>query len=366
MRRCSHAGRVGPFKARMWIGLWALVAAALPARADEPGDSASLGWIEARAGGTQVFLRPPAGQAVENGAIGGLYRLHEISGAGVELLGAYVSPETAVFLGDPSSPFPRAGLLSTVVVTERELTDDLLHRHALRQLLVEDLAQEKRTQVFLESERFGQEGMRIALPRLRLLAVEDSMVLEGRERLLPNKRSRISYCVEAMLSLQGKPALASMCMTKSDVGTGDMYRLEAAATTWVRLLLARNPTSEWNTRRVIESAPEQIGSTGDAATLINLRGVVRHRRQDVMLAAALLSGTLGRDAREAFTRSSERFARNVRETCGTVRDKVAATTCEAIALEQRLRALEEGLSRAAAPDVATETVQAPPARLVGT
>ncbi len=350
----------------MWIGLWALVAAALPARADEPGERASLGWSEARAGGTQVYLRPPAGQIAENGAIGGLYRLHEISGAGVELLGAYVAPETAVFLGDPSSPFPRAGLLSTVVVTERELTDDLLHRLALRQLLVEELAQEKRLHAFLESQRFGAEGLRIGLPRLRLLTVEDSVVLEGRERLLPDTGLRISYCVEALLSLQGKPALASMCMTKAAVNAGDMYRLENAATTWVRLLLARNPTREWSARRMIESAPEQIGNTGEAATLINLRSVVRHRRQDVMLAGALLSGTLEWETREAFSRSSERFATNVRETCGSVRDKVAATTCEAIALEQRLRALEDGLSRSAAPDAATETVQPPPARLIGT
>ena len=349
----------------MWIGLWALVVA-LPARADAPGERASPGWIEARAGSTQVYLRPPAGQVVENGAIGGLYRLHEISGSGVELLGAYVAPETAVFLSDPSSPFPRTGLLSTVVVTERELTDDLLNRLALRQLLVEDLAQEKRMHAFLESERFGPEGLRIALPRLRLLAVEDSMVLEARERLLPKTASRISYCVEAILSLQGKPALASMCMTKAEVGAGDMYRLETAATTWVRLLLARNPTREWSARRMIETVPEQIGSSGEAATLINLRSVVRHRRHDVMLAGALLSGTLGHEAREGFTRSSERFATNVRETCGGVRDKVAATTCEAIALEQRLRALEDGLSRAVAPDTATETVQPPPARLIGT
>lgn len=329
-------------------------------------DNTAAAWVETAAGGTIFRLSAPPGQKAESRSKAGLYRLHDISGPGVELLGAYVTPQTSQFLAD-SGTLPPPGLLSTVVVTDRELVRDPLRQDALRHILVQEMTQEKRLAAFLAAERFGLESLQVSLPRMRLLAVEDQLVMEGRERLLPGSTKRISYCVEALLSLSARPVFASMCLMKPDVTRADMHHVETVAGNWARKLLAENPTVAWN--RVNASSrggPAASELKGKTAALANLRDAVKHRSQDILVASALLWGTLASTEREAFGKSNQRFAKNVRETCGAVSDKVAASQCELLALEQRLHALDRSIARIALPEEASESVQPPTVQLIGT
>jgi hypothetical protein len=99
------------------VGMLACTLATAPARASQP-DAATL---EASVGGVVLRLVAPHGQGLAAGALAPIYRLHDLSGDGLHALGVYLSPETDAFFQTPRHALPKQGLLSTLIVTEREL-----------------------------------------------------------------------------------------------------------------------------------------------------------------------------------------------------------------------------------------------------
>ena len=193
--------------------------------------------------------------------------------------------------------------------------------------------------------------------------MEDFLILEGNERLLPESGRRISYCVEAFLALRNRPVLASTCLTKPEVSRQDMFALETAVGAWARRLLADNPSSR--SAPAIPARDVGFQPTADAQTdpaakrlaIANLRSAADHRRTDVLVAAALLSAQLPAELRARLEKSNERFSRNVASTCTSARDAALGFQCELIAFDRRLRALEQCTPQSIAPLLQTESVE---------
>ena len=345
-----------------WVVLGLALIAATPSA--QSADLARTA-IDATVGGVTLRVTSPPGQTFGVTALEPLYRLHDLSGDGLQALAVYLSPDTAQFFANSGLGLPPQGLVSTLVVTERGLDTQYVDEHALRDVLADELKQQRQLQAFLASERFGPQGLRVALPETRLLAVEDFMVIEAKERLLPESGRRISYCVEAFLGLRNRAVLASSCLTKPEVSRQDMYVLETSFSAWAKGLLADNPPSR-SAAPVKDGAlrPTADGQRSSRAdhrlATMNLHSATEHRRQDVLVASALLWAQLPADMRAGLDQSNERFGRNVGATCGPARDKALAYQCELIALERRLRALEQCSGGSIAPALEAESVEALP------
>lgn len=327
--------------------------------------------IDATLGGVTIRLNSPPGQALGATALEPLYRLHDLSGDGLRALAVYLAPDTARFLASRNQRLPAQGLVSTLIVTERGLDSQHVDERALRDVLVDELQQQRQLQAFLASQRFGPQGLRVSLPETRLLAVEDFLVLQGKERLLPESSRRISYCVEAFLGLRNRAVLASTCLTKPEVSRHDMYALEAAVTAWAKRLMADNPSlrssappaKDGGTFQPTADAPRRDIAAAKRLAIVNLRSAAEHRRQDVLVASALLWAQLPDDMRAGLDKSNERFGRNVGSKCGQTRDKEVGYQCELIAFERRLRALEQCARDSIAPALKAELVEAVPESL---
>lgn len=322
--------------------------------------------VDATIGGTAVRLTAPPGQTLGVTALEPIYLLHNVSGEGLQALAVYLTPETARFFTSRGQPLPARGLMSTLVITERVLESRHVDERSLRDVLVDELNRQRQLQAFLASQRFGSQGVRVSLPETRLLTVEDFLIVEGHERLLPQTGRRISYCVEAFLGLRNRPVLASTCLTKPEVTPKDMFALETSVTAWARKLLAENPSA-----RAASPVPATDGAFKptadmqmDAArrvALNNLRSAAEHRRSDVLVASALLSAQLPAGLRAGLDKSNERFGRNVGSACGRTQDAAEAYQCELVAFDRRLRALEQCTAASIAPALQAETVEpAPP------
>jgi hypothetical protein len=313
-------------------------------------------------GDVRLQLTAPRGQTETAAELGPLYTLHDVSGDRVEALAVYLVPETARFFSDRDQSLPPAGLTSTLIVTDRELENRHVDEHAIRDVLADELKQQRELQSFLSSHRFGPDGLRVSLPEPRLLAVEDFLVLEAHERILPDSGRRISYCVEAFLRLRNRAVLASSCLAKPDVGRNDMYALENAVSAWARRLLADNPSSRLPTPKSRKggafqpTADVRLDEVSKAVAVTNLRSAVQHRRQDVLVASGLLRAQLPSSLRSELDKSSERFVRNVGTACGQAHDTALAYECELIAFDRRLRALEHSTQVSIAPALEGELV----------
>lgn len=334
--------------------------------------SADIVSVDASIGDTVVRLTAPPGQAPGVTPLAPIYLLHDVSGDGLEALAVFLTPETARFFTTRGQGLPAAGLTSTLIITERGLAKSYVDERALRDTLVDELEQQRRLQAFLASQRFGSDGLRVALPETRLLTVEDFLILEGRERLLPKSGRRISYCVEAFVALRNRPVLASSCLIKPDVSKADMYTLETAIGKWARQLLADNPSSRAPRPKPTEGGDLRptAGSQPDPAverlTVVNLRSAAEHRRTDVLVASALLLAQLPADLRAGFETSNERFRRNVASACGNARDAAVGYRCELIAFDRRLRALEQCTPGSIEPALQAESVEPAAGRLPNT
>jgi hypothetical protein len=281
----------------------------------------------------------------------------------LQALAVYLAPETARFFASRGQTLPAQGLMSTLIITERGLESRYVDQRALRDVLVDELKEQRQLQAFLASQRFGPQGLRVSLPETRVLTVEDFLIVQGNERLLPESGRRISYCVEAFLALRNRPVLASTCLTKPEVSGQDMYSLETSVGAWARRLLADNPSS-----RAPAPTPAKDGAfqpTADTQpdpiakrlAVVNLRSAADHRRRDVLVASALLAAQLPAEQRARLDQSSERFGRNVGSVCGRARDAALGYQCELIAFDRRLRALEKCTAASIAPALQTESVE---------
>ena len=273
---------LGPQVPRLALVL-ALVAGGAAAAQPAAGDADA---IDASVGGVALRLTAPTGQTLGATALEPIYLLHDVSGEGLKALAVYLTPDTARFFANHGQVLPAQGLMSTLIITDRGLESRHVSEQSLRDVLVDELKEQRQLQAFLASQRFGPQGVRVSLPETRLLTVEDFLILEGNERLLPQSGRRISYCVEAFLALRNRAVLASTCLAKPDIGRQDMYALETSVTAWARRLAADNPSS-----RSPASAPAK---TKDAAfqpaadvqrdlvakrlVVANLRSAAEHRR----------------------------------------------------------------------------------------
>jgi hypothetical protein len=338
-----------------------LVAGGAVAAQTAPSDADA---IDAAVGGTAIRLTAPPGQLLGATALEPIYRLHDVSGD-LQALAVYLAPETAQFFASRGQALPAQGLHSTLIITERGLESKYVDDRALRDVLVDELKQQRQLQAFLASQRFGSQGLRVSLPETRLLTVEDFLILEGNERLLPQSGRRISYCVEAFVALRNRPVLASSCLTKPEVSGQDMYALETSVGAWARRLLADNPSS-----RSPAPSPTKVkdGAFQPAAdvrpdpaakrlAVVNLRSAAEHRRGDVLVASALLSGQLPAELRARLDQSNERFSRKVGSVCGRAHDAELGYQCELIAYDRRLRALEQCTAASIAPVLQAESVE---------
>jgi hypothetical protein len=326
--------------------------------------------VDATVGGTAVRLTAPPGQTLGATALDPIFLLHDVSGEGLQALAVYLTPETARFFTSRGQPLPAQGLMSTLVITERALESRHVDEHSLRDVLVDELNQQRQLQAFLASQRFGAQGLRVSLPETRLLTVEDFLIVEGNERLLPQSGRRISYCVEAFLALRNRPVLASTCLTKPEVSPKDMYALETSVTAWARKLLTENPNSRAPAPRPVKdgkdgafqpTADGQVDAAAKSVALYSLRSAAEHRRSDVLVASALLSAQLPDELRTRLDKSNERFGRSVGSACGRTKDAASAYQCELVAFDRRLRALEQCTAASIAPALQAETVEpAPP------
>jgi hypothetical protein len=389
---------------------FALAAGGAAAAQTAPGDA---DVVDAAVGGIGLRLTAPPGQSLGATALEPIYMLHDVSGDGLQALAVYLAPETARFFASRGQTLPAQGLMSTLIITERGLESRYVDQRALRDVLVDELKEQRQLQAFLASQRFGPQGLRVSLPETRVLTVEDFLIVQGNERLLPesgrrisycveaflasqrfgpqglrvslpetrvltvedflivqgNERllpesgRRISYCVEAFLALRNRPVLASTCLTKPEVSGQDMYSLETSVGAWARRLLADNPSS-----RAPAPTPAKDGAfqpTADTQpdpiakrlAVVNLRSAADHRRRDVLVASALLAAQLPAEQRARLDQSSERFGRNVGSVCGRARDAALGYQCELIAFDRRLRALEKCTAASIAPALQTESVE---------
>jgi hypothetical protein len=319
--------------------------------------------VDASVGGITLRLTAPIGQTQGATELTPLYTLHDVSGDRLEALAVYLAPDTARFFADRERPLPAQGLMSTLIVTERGLETRHVDEHAIRDVLVDELKQQRQLQAFLSSRRFGPQGLRVSLPETRLLAVEDFLILEGHERLLPESGRRISYCVEAFLALRNRAVLASSCLAKPEVGRQDMYVLETGASAWARRLLADNPSSRsaapasGKDRALRPTADVERERVVKLVAVANLRSAAEHRRQDVLVASGLLRAQLPVEMRSALDKSNEHFGRSVGSACSQLRDAALAYECELIAFDRRLRALEQCTQGSIAPALQAESVE---------
>ena len=336
------------------------VAAAQIAPGDADGDADA---VDAAVGGIGLRLTAPPGQSLGATALEPIYMLHDVSGDGLQALAVYLAPETARFFARRGQTLPAQGLMSTLIITERGLESKYVDQRALRDVLVDELKEQRQLQAFLASQRFGPQGLRVSLPETRVLTVEDFLIVQGNERLLPESGRRISYCVEAFLALRNRPVLASTCLTKPEVSGQDMYTLETSVGEWARRLLADNPSSrapaptpakDGAFRPTADTQPDPIAKR---LAVVNLRSAADHRRRDVLVASALLAAQLPAEQRARLDQSSERFGRNVGSVCGRARDAALGYQCELIAFDRRLRALEKCTAASIAPALQTESVE---------
>jgi hypothetical protein len=327
------------------------------------------GFVEASVGGTLVQLRAPAGQQLTAGRIEQLLTLHDVAGGKAQVLAVYESPETMRFYTRQTRGIPERGLLSTMVVSEAGLELQYVDTRALRNVLADELGERRAFQAYLAEQRLGAGGQRVAIPEPRLLALEDFMVIEGRERLLPESNRRISYCVEAFLGLRNRALLSSTCLIKHDIGREDMYRLENGVVAWAKALLAHNPSSRDpapqarpQTKRP-DLVRDDAGTADRRAALSHLRAALSHRHQDVMIASALLWDQLPDGLKAQLDRSHSRFRRRLEETCNQGEQGQARHQCALLAYEMRLRALEQCTARSIDPILQAETVDFVPGQL---
>jgi len=319
--------------------------------------------VDAAVGGTTLRLISPPGQTLGATALEPIYLLHHVSGDGLQVLAVYLAPETARFFASRGQHLPPQGLMTTLIITERGLESRHVDERALRDVLVDELKQQRQLQAFLASQRFGSQGLRVSLPETRLLTVEDFLILEGNERLLPQSGRRISYCVEAFLALRNRPVLASTCLTKPEVSTQDMYALETAVSAWAQRLLADNPSSRSPAPSPAKdgafqhTAEVQPDSAAKRLAVANLHSAAEHRRGDVLVASTLLSAQLPADLRAGLEKSNERFGRNVGSMCSRARDAALGYQCQLIAFDRRLRALEQCTAASIAPALQAESVE---------
>jgi len=344
------------------------LAAGLAAAAQTPSVDADA--VDASVGGVAVRLTAPAGQELGATALEPIYLLHDVSGDGVQALAVYLAPETAKFFERRGQTLPAQGLSSTLIITERELESRHVDEHSLRDVLVDELAQQRQLQAFLATARFGAQRVRVSLPETRLLTVEDFLILQGNERLLPQSGRRISYCVEAFIALRNRPVLASSCLTKPEVTSQDMYVLETSVGTWARRLLVDNPSSRAPAPKPTKkdgkdgkdgafqpAADTRPDPAAKSVALMNLRNAADHRRRDVLVAAALLSAQLPAEMRTRLDKSNERFSRKVGAVCGKAPDAALGYQCELIAYDRRLRALEQCTAASVTPALQAESVE---------
>jgi hypothetical protein len=317
--------------------------------------------IAANVGGVELSLFGPPGQQLGAVALEPLFALHDVSGDGLRALAVYMAGDTRLFFEGHGHALPAQGLMSTLIITERALESRHVDERALRDVLVAELNQQRQLQGFLATWRFGPRQSRLSLPDPRLLAVEDFLILEGRERLLPQSGRRISYCVEAFLALRNRPILASTCLAKPEVSRRDMHLLEMSVGAWTHSLLTANASSRSATR--LPAGPDAADFKTDAGTghsaAVNLRLAAEHRRADVLMASTLLSAQLPAALRKDLDRSNQRFMDNVTSICGRVRDVALGYQCRLVAFDRRLRALEECTPQSVAALLHAESVEAP-------
>jgi len=343
---------------------WAAAAQTAPADVDA---------VDATVGGVAIRLTAPSGQTLGAAALEPIYLLHDVSGDGVQALAVYLAPETARFFESRGERLPAQGLISTLIITERELESRHVDEHSLRDVLVDELAQQRQLQAFLATARFGSQRVRVSLPETRLLTVEDFLILQGNERLLPQSGRRISYCVEAFVALRNRPVLASSCLTKPEVTSQDMYVLETSVGSWARRLLADNPSSRAPAPKPTKkdgkggkdgkdgtfqpAADTRPDPAAKSVALMNLRNAADHRRRDVLVASALLSAQVPAEIRARLDKSNERFSRKVGAMCGKAPDAALGYQCELIAYDRRLRALEQCTAASITPALQAESVE---------
>jgi hypothetical protein len=279
----STVARIFGLKGPCFALVLALAAGGAAAAQTAAGDA---DVVDAAVGGIALRLTAPPGQTLGATALQPIYVLHDVSGEDLEALAVYLSPETAQFFASRGQMLPAQGLTSTLIITERALESRYVDDRALRDVLVDELKQQRQLQAFLASQRFGAQGLRVSLPETRLLTVEEFLILEGHERLLPESGRRISYCVEAFLALRNRPILASTCLTKPDVSTQDMFALETSVGAWARRLLADNPSSRGPAPTPTKAKDGALRPTADVQldpaenrlTVVNLRSAADRRR----------------------------------------------------------------------------------------
>jgi hypothetical protein len=343
-----------------------VLALAAGGAADAQSATGDADAVDAAVGGIALRLTAPPGQMLGATALEPIYVLHDVAGEGLEALAVYLAPETAKFFASHGQMLPAQGLMSTLIITDRELESRYVDDRALRDVLVDELKQERQLQTFLASQRFGAQGLRVSLPETRLLTVEEFLILEGNERLLPESGRRISYCVEAFLALRNRPILASTCLTKPEVSTQDMFALETSVGAWARRLLADNPSSRNPAPTPTKAEDGALRPTADVRqpdpaekrlAVVNLRSAADRRRGDVVVASALLAGQLPADLRAALEKSNARFSSSVESVCGRARDAVLGYQCQLIAFDLRLRALEQCTETWIGPILRGESVE---------
>jgi hypothetical protein len=360
----STVARILGLKGPCFALVLALAAGGAAAAQTAAGDA---DVVDAAVGGIALRLTAPPGQTLGATALEPIYLLHDVSGDGLQALAVYLAPDTARFFASRGQALPAQGLMSTLVITERGLESRYVDERALRDVLVDELKQQRQLQTFLASQRFGSQDLRVSLPETRLLTVEDFLILEGNERLLPESGRRISYCVEAFLALRNRPVLASSCLIKPEVSARDMYTLEMSVGAWARRLLADNPSSRASAPKPAKdggkdgvfqpTADVEADPAAKRLAVVNLRSAAEHRRRDVLVASALLSAQLPAELRTGFEKSNERFGRNVASTCGRARDAELGYRCELIAFDARLRALEQCTAASITPALQAESVE---------
>ena len=82
-----------------------------------------------------VRLTAPSGQTLGAAALEPIYLLHDVAGDGVQALAVYLAPETARFFESRGQALPAQGLISTLIITERELESRYVDQHSLRDVL---------------------------------------------------------------------------------------------------------------------------------------------------------------------------------------------------------------------------------------
>ena len=208
-------------------------------------------------------------------------------------------------------------------------------------------------------------ALRVSLPETRLLTVEDFLILQGNERLLPQSGRRISYCVEAFLALRNRPVLASTCLTKPEWPATTCTRWKRQWGRGRRRLLADNPSSRRRPRRRPRQRRPAFQESGKdvACSPPPILGRIQRPvggvaepalcgRPPAEGCAGCLGAAVGAAAcelRARLDKSSERFWRNVGSMCGQARDAALGYQCELIAFDRRLRALEQCTTTSIAP-----------------